>query len=183
MPAQENPTLRTAYAEKVAVDLAANKAEQDFVRSEIERLTAQLATLKADHVLLESVSGALAGTSAASASRRSRKTSADAPPTRKTASRKPRVLGPPLTELVYEHLSRQSEPRTAREITQGLAEAYPDRKSSDNLVRTTTERLVARSRVERSKQGSTVYYSVANAGSVPDPASEPPAAEDGAPTS
>ncbi|MFK4227815.1 hypothetical protein [Streptomyces sp. NPDC019890] len=66
--------------------------------------------------------------------------------------------GPALTELIHAHLSSQSEPRTAREIAKALADANPGRNVNDNLVRTTTERLVARSRVDRVKQGSTVYY-------------------------
>ena len=66
--------------------------------------------------------------------------------------------GPALTELIHAHLSPQSEPRTAREIAKVLSDAHPGRNINDNLVRTTTERLVARSRAERVKQGSTVYY-------------------------
>ncbi|MFB7054106.1 hypothetical protein ACFCXT_13435 [Streptomyces vinaceus] len=64
----------------------------------------------------------------------------------------------PLTELIHRHLSGQAEPKTAREIAQALKTADPDRSVSDNLVRTTTERLVARSLAERVKQGATVYY-------------------------
>ncbi|MEV6580938.1 hypothetical protein AB0M92_22530 [Streptomyces sp. NPDC051582] len=64
----------------------------------------------------------------------------------------------PLTELIHRHLSGQAEPKTAREIAQALKAADPDRGVSDNLVRTTTERLVARSLAERVKQGATVYY-------------------------
>ncbi|MFF4457386.1 hypothetical protein [Streptomyces goshikiensis] len=64
----------------------------------------------------------------------------------------------PLTGLIHQHLSTQKEPKTAGEITQALAAAHPERLLNGNLVRTTTERLVARALVERSKQGSTVYY-------------------------
>ncbi|MFF3648286.1 hypothetical protein ACFYXV_06465 [Streptomyces sp. NPDC002181] len=64
----------------------------------------------------------------------------------------------PLAELIHRHLSGQAEPKTAREIAQALKSADPARNVSDNLVRTTTERLVARSLVERVKQGATVYY-------------------------
>ncbi|MFD7082684.1 hypothetical protein [Streptomyces sp. NPDC059918] len=64
----------------------------------------------------------------------------------------------PLAELIHRHLSGQAEPKTAREIAQVLKSADPARNVSDNLVRTTTERLVARSLVERVKQGATVYY-------------------------
>ncbi|WP_405754424.1 hypothetical protein [Streptomyces sp. NBC_00073] len=73
----------------------------------------------------------------------------------KAASKEKQV---PLTELIHRHLSGQAEPKTAREIAQVLKVAHPDRSVSDNLVRTTTERLVARSLAERVKQGATVYY-------------------------
>ncbi|MFF3246432.1 BlaI/MecI/CopY family transcriptional regulator [Streptomyces sp. NPDC002870] len=66
--------------------------------------------------------------------------------------------GPALTDLVHGHLSRQTEPRTAAEVAKALTKAHPDRKISDNAVRTSTERLVARGKVERAKQGATVYY-------------------------
>ncbi|WP_406513684.1 hypothetical protein OG851_38065 [Streptomyces sp. NBC_00161] len=79
----------------------------------------------------------------------------------------------PLTELIHRHLSGQTEPKTAREIAQALTTAYPDRNLSDNLVRTTTERLVARSLAERAKQGSTVYYTAIQHTA---PAAEAPAA-------
>lgn len=62
---------------------------------------------------------------------------------------------------MHQHLSGQTEPRTAAEIAKALAEAHPERNINDNLVRTTTERLVARSRVVRAKQGATVFYTAA----------------------
>ncbi|MFG2712057.1 hypothetical protein ACGFX2_16090 [Streptomyces goshikiensis] len=71
----------------------------------------------------------------------------------------------PLTELIHQHLSGQKEPKTAGEITQALAAAHPERLLNGNLVRTTTERLVARALVERSKQGSTVYYTAVQSNS------------------
>ncbi|WP_030293363.1 hypothetical protein [Streptomyces katrae] len=79
----------------------------------------------------------------------------------------------PLTELIHQHLSGQTEPKTAREIAQALTTAHPDRNLSDNLVRTTTERLVARSLAERAKQGSTVYYTAIQPNNTP---AEAPAA-------
>lgn len=79
----------------------------------------------------------------------------------------------PLTELIHQHLSGQTEPKTAREIAQALTTAHPDRNLSDNLVRTTTERLVARSLAERAKQGSTVYYTAIQHSNTP---AEAPAA-------
>nr|WP_237522330.1 BlaI/MecI/CopY family transcriptional regulator [Streptomyces sp. SID1328] len=50
------------------------------------------------------------------------------------------------------------EPRTAGEVVSALEEAFPERARDINTVRNTLERIVAKSRVERTKQGSTVYY-------------------------
>ncbi|MET7622365.1 hypothetical protein [Streptomyces sp. NPDC005408] len=219
MTAQENTTLKTAYADKVAADLAENTADQDRIRAEIETLQAQLATLETDHALLESVSAALGDTTGAAvpaprsatrktppaATKPAAKRTADAvAPAKKTGAKKEATTkatrvaakktaantggaktaktgadtGPALTELIHAHLSGQSEPRTAREIAKAVADANPGRNVNDNLVRTTTERLVARSRVDRVKQGSTVYYT-AKADAAPaasDPAEKPTAA-------
>ncbi|WP_406278643.1 hypothetical protein OHT93_37605 [Streptomyces sp. NBC_00191] len=175
MTVQENTTLKAAYAGKVAADLAENTAEQDRIRAEIETLQAQLATLETDHALLENVSAALGDTTGAvpAPRRPAKKTAAVAKEAaaKKAAAKKTVATtggakaaktgadkGPALTELIHTHLSSQSEPRTAREIAKVLADANPGRNVNDNLVRTTAERLVARSRVDRVKQGSTVYY-------------------------
>ncbi|MFD9220180.1 hypothetical protein ACFWDI_09215 [Streptomyces sp. NPDC060064] len=203
MPAQENTTLKTEYADKVRADLERNRSEQERIRAEIETLQAQLATLESDHALLESMSAALGDETAAAvpAPRRGRKTAGTTPAKKttvtktaaaarktavtktaakksaaKTAVQKPADTVPPLTDLIHQHLSGQSEPRTAREIATALAETHPTRNISDNLVRTTTERLVARSRVERAKQGSTVYYTAIKTETAPGPAEETTAA-------
>jgi hypothetical protein len=116
---------------------------------------------------------AAAKTTAAVKKTAAKKTTAAAKKTvvKKTAAKKsgqkPADKVPPLTDLIHEHLSGQSEPRTAREIAKALTDAHPGRNTSDNLVRTTTERLVARSRVERVKQGSTVYYTAIKVGAAP----------------
>ncbi|MFF3404307.1 hypothetical protein ACFYW6_38455 [Streptomyces sp. NPDC002659] len=173
MTVQENTTLKAAYAGKVAADLAENTAEQDRIRAGIETLQAQLATLETDHALLESVNAALGDTTGAvpAPRRAAKKPAAKEAEAKKAAAKKTvattggakaantgAVKGPALTELIHAHLSSQSEPRTAREIAKALADVNPGRNVNDNLVRTTTERLVARSRVDRVKQGSTVYY-------------------------
>ncbi|MFE6128712.1 hypothetical protein ACFQ6Q_10635 [Streptomyces sp. NPDC056437] len=164
MPAQETTTsLKTAYAEKVAADLADNTAEQDRIRAEIEDLQAQLVALEADHALLKDMSAALGNTTAAvpqprRGAKKSATTAAKKTAAKKTTAKAGENKGPSLTDLIHIHLTGQSEPRTAQEITKVLAEAHPGRNVNVNLVRTTTERLVGRSRVERVKQGSTVYY-------------------------
>ncbi|MFJ3201591.1 hypothetical protein [Streptomyces sp. NPDC086989] len=97
-----------------------------------------------------------AGVKSAGAKTSAVKAAAKAPAKEKAVASKEKQV--PLTELIHRHLSGQAEPRTAREIAQALKAAHPDRSVSDNLVRTTTERLVARSLAERVKQGATVYY-------------------------
>ncbi|MFD5513520.1 hypothetical protein ACFWIB_38080 [Streptomyces sp. NPDC127051] len=212
MSAQEIPTLKSQYAEKVASDLDLNTGEQERIREEIASLQERLAGLEQDHALLVGMRAALGDIATAVPAPRTgkkaattttatttiaktttakkatakkatgRKTTAvkaaakepakakAAAPKEKAAAPKEKAAAPkekavaskekqvPLSELIHRHLSGQAEPKTAREIAQALKTAQPDRSVSDNLVRTTTERLVARSLAERVKQGATVYY-------------------------
>ncbi|MEU0956147.1 hypothetical protein ABZ353_28000 [Streptomyces niveus] len=165
MPVQESNTLKSQYAQKVTADLEQNTAEQERVRVEISSLQEKLSGLEQDHELLVGMRAALGDTGTVPAPRRTgKKASAKAPSAKKAAGRKAPVgtgeKTPVLSDLVHQHLSAQSEPVTAGEIAKALTAAHPQRNISDNLVRTATERLVARSRVERAKQGSTVYYTV-----------------------
>ncbi|MCT9107451.1 hypothetical protein N4G69_17700 [Streptomyces mirabilis] len=68
---------------------------------------------------------------------------------------------PTLVELIRGHLEKQSEPRSAAEITTALTQAHPDRSVKTTVVRTTLEGLVAKSHAHRSKQGSSVFYTTA----------------------
>ncbi|MGW6454814.1 hypothetical protein ACWF94_02600 [Streptomyces sp. NPDC055078] len=106
-----------------------------------------------------------------------KKVTAKKPAAAKSAEKKGTAeKGPALSELIHDYLNTQAEPRTAREIAQALTDARPGRTISDNLVRTTTERLVARSRAERMKQGTTVYYTAtkdATASTGAEPAGQP----------
>ncbi|MFF3593221.1 hypothetical protein ACFYYI_39715 [Streptomyces sp. NPDC002387] len=65
---------------------------------------------------------------------------------------------PTLVELIRRHLTEQSEPRSAAEVTTALDQAHPERGIKTTVVRTTLENLVARTQAHRSKQGSSVYY-------------------------
>ncbi|MEW2511337.1 hypothetical protein [Streptomyces sp. NPDC046870] len=67
---------------------------------------------------------------------------------------------PTLVELVRRHLSEQTEPRSAAEISEALGKAYPDRGIQAKVVRTTLENLVARNGAQRTKQGTSVFYVV-----------------------
>ncbi|MFE0181158.1 hypothetical protein [Streptomyces olivaceus] len=70
---------------------------------------------------------------------------------------------PTLVELVRHHLVGQSEPRSAAEVTTALGETHPERTVKTTVVRTTLEGLVARNQAQRSKQGTSVYYTAADA--------------------
>ncbi|GGK21216.1 hypothetical protein GCM10011583_61440 [Streptomyces camponoticapitis] len=183
MRTTENNTIKTQYAEQVAADLERNTVEQERIRAEVAALQAQLSGLEQDHELLEGVRAALGDTGAVQAP--TRRSSKKAPTPSKSSSAK-KTAGKetagkktaPLTELIHAYLREQSEPRTAGEIAKALTAGRPTRNINDNLVRTTTERLVARSRVERSKQGATVHYTASpqdGSASTPAPADKEPA--------
>ncbi|MCX5315346.1 hypothetical protein [Streptomyces sp. NBC_00154] len=65
---------------------------------------------------------------------------------------------PTLVNLIRGHLEQQSEPRSATEISAALTNAHPDRGVKTTVVRTTLEGLVAKSQAQRTKQGSSVFY-------------------------
>ncbi|MFJ2304029.1 hypothetical protein [Streptomyces sp. NPDC087787] len=77
---------------------------------------------------------------------------------------------PTLADLVRRHLTEQNEPRSAAEVATALGEAHPDRGIKTNVVRTTLENLVARSQAQRSKQGTSVFYTAPHA---PEPEAAP----------
>ncbi|CAL9670369.1 hypothetical protein [Streptomyces sp. enrichment culture] len=105
--------------------------------------------------------------------------------TGKTAAKKPaaRDAGrPTLVELVREHLAAQREPRSAAEVTTALSEAHSGRTVKTTVVRTTLEGLVAKNQAQRTKQGTSVYYTATDAtapGRPEDPAAEASAARSG----
>jgi hypothetical protein len=70
---------------------------------------------------------------------------------------------PTLVELVRGHLGEQSEPRSAAEVATALAAAHPGRNVKTTVVRTTLEGLVAKNQAQRSKQGTSVYYTATDA--------------------
>ncbi|MEV4049337.1 hypothetical protein RKD32_006954 [Streptomyces sp. SAI-195] len=70
---------------------------------------------------------------------------------------------PTLVELVREHLAGQREPRSAAEVTTALSEAHSGRAVKTTVVRTTLEGLVAKNQAQRTKQGTSVYYTATEA--------------------
>ncbi|MFG2347769.1 BlaI/MecI/CopY family transcriptional regulator [Streptomyces phaeochromogenes] len=89
------------------------------------------------------------------------KKAAAAAKTPETKASSPAAKLPTLVELIHNHLGRQSEPRSSAEISTALAQAHPDREIKPKVVRTTVEGLVAKGHVQRTKQGSSVFYTAA----------------------
>ncbi|WP_399135980.1 hypothetical protein Q3A86_00310 [Streptomyces sp. NBUA17] len=81
---------------------------------------------------------------------RATKTSAEATSTKSNA--------PTLVELIRRYLAAQSEPRSAAEVHAALNQAHPERAIQTTVVRNTLEGLVAKQQAQRTKQGSSVYY-------------------------
>ncbi|MGW6898974.1 hypothetical protein ACWGF2_20545 [Streptomyces sp. NPDC054919] len=101
----------------------------------------------------------------------SKKSAAKAPSAKVSTAKAPKTdTKPTLVNLIRGHLEQQSEPRSATEISAALTQAHPDRGVKTTVVRTTLEGLVAKSQAQRTKQGSSVFYTAAAA-------SKPAAAE------
>ncbi|MFG2577635.1 hypothetical protein [Streptomyces sp. NPDC048481] len=70
---------------------------------------------------------------------------------------------PTLVDLVRAHLAQQREPRSAAEIATALGGTHPERTVRTTVVRTTLEGLVAKTQAQRTKQGSSVFYTAVDA--------------------
>ncbi|MCN9243429.1 hypothetical protein NGF19_22020 [Streptomyces sp. RY43-2] len=180
--------LTSQYTAQVSSDLERNVKEQERISAEIGSLQQQLTALQQDHALLVTMQKALgiapapaepadavvpaprkkdaaaAGTDTRTRERKATKKAANKParrasatkPARKAATSTP--VQPTLVELVRRHLAEQSEPRSAAEVATALGQAHPDRGVKTTVVRTTLEGLVARNQAQRSKQGTSVFY-------------------------
>ncbi|MER6566117.1 hypothetical protein ABT288_07965 [Streptomyces sp. NPDC001093] len=92
------------------------------------------------------------------------KSSPTKPPAKPSAKKATgQAAQPTLVELVRRHLAEQQEPRSAAEVTEALDKAHPDREIQTKVIRTTLENLVARNNAQRTKQGSSVFYTLATA--------------------
>jgi hypothetical protein len=181
--------LTSQYSTQVADDLERNLKEQERISGEIDALKAQLVALEQDHTVLVNIQQAL-GTSAAPAA--SKATTAVPTPRKKKAAaskadKQPRAkksatpapkqtrkknapeasavppAQPTLVDLVREHLTGQSEPSSAAEITAALDKQHPERNVKTTVVRTTLENLVAKNQAQRTKQGASVFYTAPEA--------------------
>ncbi|MGW1777926.1 hypothetical protein ACWCQQ_02130 [Streptomyces sp. NPDC002143] len=183
--------VTSQYAAQVSGDLERNLKEQELLADEIAALQGKLAALEQDRTVLLNVRQALgveaAPATAVPAPREEaapapvdapKKTTAkkSAPAARKSAgkTRTPRTAAaepaqPSLVSLVREHLAGQDEPRSAAEVAQSLGQLHPERGIKTTVVRTTLEGLVAKNHAQRSKQGTSVFYTSPDA---PSPADE-----------
>ncbi|AZQ39981.1 hypothetical protein EJ357_46730 [Streptomyces cyaneochromogenes] len=194
--------LTSQYSAQVAGDLESNLKEQERVNGEIEALQAQLAALQQDHTVLVNIQQAL-GVPAAPATPavetvaavpaprtktpRAAKQTKDKKPAatarKRTSSKSPTKTAtasstsPTLVALVREHLAGQSEPRSAAEVATALGQQHPERTVKATVVRTTLEGLVAKNQAQRSKQGTSVFYT-ADAAEPAAPAQESPQQSD-----
>lgn len=192
--------LASQYISQVANDLEVNVKEQERFTAELTALQRQLATLQRNHTVLVGMQQVLGVTTPpaepAKADRTAvpspRKKTTAAPGTRrlaKTATAKPLAAkkqsvkkpvakkpatktGTTLVDLIHRHVTEQSEPRSAAEIAEALGHAHPDRNIKTTVVRTTLENLVAKSLAQRTKQGSSVFYTAIHA---PEPTAAPSA--------
>ncbi|MFC9589911.1 hypothetical protein [Streptomyces sp. NPDC056944] len=149
--------LTSAYSSKVASDLERNVEERERIREEVARLTAELDALNHDHAVLLNLQKALQ--SGAPTSDR------DVP--RQKSGNGTRSSGagrPTLVELIRNYLAASSTPCSAREVTTALSAQNRDRHVQTTVVRTSLESLVARGEAHRSKQGSSVFYTLATPG-------------------
>ncbi|MFI8206541.1 hypothetical protein [Streptomyces sp. NPDC085937] len=89
---------------------------------------------------------------------RTRSTAARPTAAKPAAARPAKGDTPKLVDLVRRHLGEQNEPRSAAEVAAALGEAHPGRGIKTTVVRSTLEGLVARNQAQRTKQGSSVFY-------------------------
>lgn len=198
----ETTDLKAQYAAQVTADLRRNSEEQERISTEVAALQEQLHALQRDQALLESMQQALIGHSPSTADASEQPNGVAATPLPQQSRRKNNAPGAPkstketrkkvakagtstkaadqptLGELIRSHLAAQPEPRSAAEIANALTQAHPDRTVKATVVRTTVEGLVAKGRVERSKQGNSVFYSAVverngSAATTPVPADDP----------
>ncbi|WP_046728078.1 hypothetical protein [Streptomyces humi] len=181
--------LTSQYSAQVAGDLENNRKEQQRITAEIEALQEQLAAVRHDHTVLVNLQEALGVPAALSESTAAEPVTSVPAPRKRTASTKavkqttgdkaatvkkkqtakkaaaakpePRPAGTKLVDLVREHLAAQTEPRSAAEITTALAQQHPERAAKTTVVRNALEGLVAKNQAQRTKQGTSVFYTTA----------------------
>ncbi|MFC9948890.1 hypothetical protein [Streptomyces pratensis] len=192
--------VTAGYAQKVTEDLATTRSEQERVRAELARLEGELRQLEESEQVLVKMQVVLGGPGkpAAGSSKGRKKVSVPAAH-RKSTTGQQKVPGKAKSSkkadskasagqapaaknageetwaaLAGSYLTGQSEPKSAAEVSAALTEAYPQRKVQATVVRNALEQGVARGLLKRSKQGRSVYYTLA---ATPPASAEPAAAQ------
>ncbi|MFF2779596.1 hypothetical protein ACFVU3_32445 [Streptomyces sp. NPDC058052] len=147
--------LTTAYSSKVAGDLERNVAEQERIRGEVARLTAELDELMHDHGVLLNLQKALQAGASESDRKVPRQKNGKAG---KGGGRHSGAGKVTLVDLIRDHLAASDDPCSASEVTTVLSERHRDRHIQTTVVRTSLENLVAKGRARRIKRGSSVFY-------------------------
>jgi glycerol-3-phosphate cytidylyltransferase-like family protein len=165
--------LASQYVARVEQDLTENAEEQERIDRDIKALQQRFNALQRDRTVLLGVRMALRSQGGeAPAPSTSAVHSAEMPNAEKlneeqAASTQPvtpkthevaKASKITLVDLVCSHLSSQSEPRSAAEVSMDIAQNHPDRTVKITVVRATLEALVAQGRVRRTKQGRSVFY-------------------------
>ncbi|MDT6983052.1 hypothetical protein ACFSUJ_02165 [Streptomyces lusitanus] len=123
----------------------------------------------------KSTGASKSGPAKAAGAKAGRKPAAPAPEGKASAAKTPRKApakaaqsaqtdAPKLVDLVRGHLGEQKEPRSAAEIAAALGQAHPGRTVKVTVIRSTLEGLVARNQAQRSKQGTSVFYTAPDGG-------------------
>lgn len=173
--AVQTDDVASQYVARVEKDLADNAEEQERIGQDIKAMQQRLDRLERNRAVLMGVRSALTGQSGeepapltpparpAKEPNGEQASTGRLPVTGETReSAKALKSKPTLVDLVCSHLSGQSEPRSAGEVSDDIAHSHPDRQIKITVVRATLEALVAQGRVRRSKQGRSVFYSSTN---------------------
>jgi hypothetical protein len=125
--------------------------------------TAEAESAEAEAPEAESDGGSTRGRKArakksAPAQRRTAKKAPAGKASAKSPAKAKKAGAPTLGELILGVLTEQSEPRSAAEVAAALNEAHPERPVKTTVTRNTLEGLVAKNQVQRTKQGTSVFY-------------------------
>ncbi|WP_329237900.1 hypothetical protein [Streptomyces canus] len=134
-----------------------------------ERTTAKKATAAQGRTTAKKSTAAQENTTAKKATAAQENTTAK----KATAKSEATAAQPTLVGLIRHHLTEQDEPRSAAEISAALGQAHPERDIKTKVVRVTLEGLVARSQAQRTKQGSSVFYTAPEAETTPAAEAQP----------
>ncbi|WP_433917159.1 hypothetical protein [Streptomyces sp. NBC_01744] len=148
-------------ADTTATPTVPRQATAEPQQSKPKKAAAASATATASKKSAAKTSSTKASTAKASTAKAS---TAKASTAKASTAKAPKAdTKPTLVNLIRGHLEQQSEPRSATEISAALTKAHPDRGVKTTVVRTTLEGLVAKSQAQRTKQGSSVFYTATSA--------------------